>query len=245
MTMLAAFSKQSNLAGMAELDRATFLAFFYLKTAAVEEFTAHDVAGWFAPLGFAAPNKTRLTGRLRASSDTVKGRAEGSFRLHRSFVERLETKFPQLGERSQDVVDQGTVLPAVLYKNTRGYIEKLAAQINVTYEVNAFDGCAVLMRRLTEVLLILAYEYLGIDAEIKDATTGNFMLLEGIVTNAKANTKLALSRNSKAAIETFRQLGNFSAHRITYTCKREYIQQELLTFRALVDELLHKAGILI
>jgi len=244
MTTPEAFSKMSNLTGMAELDRAVFLAFFYLKTASVEEFTAHDIARWFEPLSFATPNKTRLAYRLRASSDTVKGRAENSFRLHRSFVERLEAKFPQIGERSQDVVDQGTILPAALYRNTRGYIEKLAAQINVTYEVNAFDGCAVLMRRLTEVLLILAYEYLGIDAEIKDAATGNFMLLEGIVTNARGNTKLALSRNSKAAIETFRQLGNFSAHRITYTCKREYIQQELLAFRALVDELLHKAGIL-
>ncbi len=240
---LSAFSKQANLSGMPEVDRACFVAFFFLKTTSTDEFTANDVASWFEQLAFAAPNTSRLAGNLRTCRDTVKGRLDGAFRLHRPFVERLESKFPNLVERPQEVVDEGTILPHVLFKGTPGYIEKLAAQINITYEVNAFDGCAVLMRRLTEVLLILAYEHLGIASEIKDSAN-NFLLLEGICTNAKANAKLALSRNSKTAIETFRQLGNFSAHKITYTCKREYIKQEIMAFRALVDELLHKAYLL-
>ena len=229
---------------MSEADRACFLAFFFLKTELREDFTPKDVAGWLEGLGFAVPNTSRLGANLRASRDTLKGRTDGSFRLRHTCVERLATKFPNIGERPQEVVDDGTILPHVLYKNTgRGFIEKLAAQINVTYEQNAFDACAVMMRRLTEVLLIISYEHLGITAEIKDPSD-NYLLLEGICTNAKANTKLGLSRNGKTSIETFRQLGNFSAHKITYTCKREYIQQEIMAFRALVDELLHKSGLL-
>lgn len=35
---------------------------------------------------------------------------------------------------------------------------------------NIFDGCAVLMRRLEEVLLILSYAHLKIEAASKDGT---------------------------------------------------------------------------
>ena len=41
----------------------------------------------------------------------------------------------------------------------------------------------------------------------------------------------------------FRELGNRSAHKIYYTCKREYIKEKIDQYRAMMDELLHKAGI--
>jgi hypothetical protein len=51
----------------------------------------------------------------------------------------------------------------------------------------------------------------------------------GIINNATQNQKLALSRNSKQHIDTYRQLGNFSAHRIEYICRREYPEFRLGT----------------
>jgi hypothetical protein len=157
-------------------------------------------------------------------------------------VKKLEARFPELNEKSQQVIEHGTILPEPDYKNTRGYIESLARQINASYEHNVFDGCAVLMRRLVEILLILSYRHLQIDAEIKDAN-GNYVMLEAIVSNAKNNAKLSLSRNSKTNLDVFRELGNFSAHKIEYTCKREYIKQEIQQFRAVIGELLHRSGI--
>ena len=73
---------------------------------------------------------------------------------------------------------------------------------------------------------------------------GNYFMLEAIVRNAEGNGKLGLSRNAKPTIEAIRKLGNYSAHKVTYTCKREYIREHITDFRALVDELLHKAGVL-
>ncbi|MBV9505011.1 MAG: hypothetical protein JO323_08415 [Acidobacteriia bacterium] len=153
--------------------------------------------------------------------------------------------FLSFAERSQEVADDGTILPPVLYEKTgRGYIVSLAKQINSSYEHNIFDGCAVLMRRLEEVLLILSYEHVGIEAEIKDAKSGNYLMLEGVVKNAQGNAKLNLSRNGREWIDTFRALGNYSAHKITYQCRREYIREKIDAYRALVEELLHKSGIL-
>ena len=172
----------------------------------------------------------------------MKGSKAGSFRLRHSLLKDLEGKFPRLSEKSQEVVDHGTILPPISYENTRGYIVTLAKQINRSFEENIFDGCAVLMRRLEEVLLILAYQKLKIDDEIKDSY-GNYKMLEAIVTNAQANRVLALSRNRKATIEKIREMGNYSAHQITYQCRREFIKEKIEEYRALVNELLHKAGL--
>lgn len=240
--LLEQFVTDCQLDTLKELSKVCHLAFFYLKRDGVEEFTAAGSAAWLSNLSLAAPNTTRLEQNLKACRDTVKGSKRGAFRLHHTFVKRMEARFPLLSEKSQEVADDGTILPKVLYDKTRGFIEGLAKQINASYEHNIFDGCAVLMRRLEEILLILSYEHLSIGAAIKDAN-GNYVLLERIVKNAEANATLNLSRTSKKAIEKIRELGNYSAHKVTYTCRREYIEEKIDEFRALVDELLHKAGI--
>jgi hypothetical protein len=240
---LEKFITESGLADLGELEKVFHFAFYHLKKGAIEEFSAADGARWVRESRMGNPNTSRLAAKLKSSRDTVKGNNKGCFRLHHNLLKEMDGKFPQLAEKSQEVVDDGAILPPVLYEKTRGYIESLSKQINASYEHNIFDGCAVLMRRLEEVLLILAYEHLGIEAAIKDGS-GNYFLLEGIVKNAGGNSKLSLSRNAKPTIEAIRKLGNYSAHKVTYTCKREYIREQITDFRALVDELLHKAGIL-
>ncbi|MGA8530388.1 MAG: hypothetical protein WB622_11790 [Acidobacteriaceae bacterium] len=238
------FIGSAKVAALQEVDKACHLAYFYVRTANLEQFTATDCANWLATAGFARPNVSRLEGRLKDSPNTIRGTTAWSFRLQHLYVKKLDALYPQLSEKSQEVIDDGTILPPALYQNTRGYLESLAKQINASYEHNVFDGCAVLMRRLEEVLLILSYEKLGIQAAIKDGN-GNYLLLEGIVRDAVSNSTLNLSRNSKTAVEEIRKLGNYSAHKITYTCKREYIREKIAEFRAMIDELLHKSGLLI
>jgi hypothetical protein len=237
------FIKDSGLADFDETEKVVYFAFYHLRKQAIEEFSAGDGAKWVRENRMGNPNASRLGARLKSSRDTVRGSKAGTFRLHHNLLKDLDGKFPQLAEKSQEVADDGTILPPALYERTRGYIISLAKQINASYEHNIFDGCAILIRRLEEVLLILSYEHLGIDSAIKDAN-GNYVLLEAIVRNAQGNATLKLSRNAKPTIEAIRKLGNYSAHKVTYTCKREYIREQITDFRALVDELLHKAGIL-
>lgn len=234
------FSKAANLTALSEVERVCYLAYFYLKTKSSKEFSSVEAAKWLTDWHFANPNRTRLENRLKSSGNTI--RAGVGFKLTLPFVESLDARFPELMQKSQDVVEFGTILPELEYKNTRGYIETIAKQINASYEHNLFDACAVLMRRLVEVLLVLSYRRLGIESAIRDSS-GNYQMLERIMADAKSNSALDLSRNSKGSIETFRELGNFSAHKIEYTCHREYIEPHILNFRALVTELLHKAGI--
>ncbi|AXC13149.1 hypothetical protein ACPOL_3870 [Acidisarcina polymorpha] len=51
----------------------------------------------------------------------------------------MENKFSGLAEKSQEVMDEGAILPPALYEGTRGFIESVAKQINASYEHNIFD----------------------------------------------------------------------------------------------------------
>jgi hypothetical protein len=235
------FVHKSGLRDLNEEERVCHFAYFYLKSENKQEFSIPEAVGWLIGAGGANPNQTRLRDRLKASRNTIWGQRRG-FKLHLHYVREMEGKYPELNEKSQEVIEHGTILPEIDYEKTRGYVEAIAKQMNAAYEQNIFDGCAVLMRRLVEILLILSYRHLGSENEVQDAN-GNYMMLDGIINNAKQNHKLALSRNSKQHVDTYRQLGNFSAHRIEYICRREYIQPHIQDYRALIVELLHKAGI--
>lgn len=234
------FKVASGLPSLTEVDKVCHLAFFYLKSAAMQEFTVAEANEWLVNAGGAAPNQSRLYRKLSASRNTIKG--QRGFRLAPKHIQTLETQYPALSQKPQEVMDYGTILPELEYKGTRGYIERLAQQINASYEQNIFDGSAVLMRRLVEILLILSYRNLNIEDSIKDVQ-GNYQMLDGIIGDAKTNSALGLSRNSKSHLDVFRKLGNFSAHKIEYTCHREYIEPHIQDYRALITELLHKSGI--
>ena len=239
---LEQFADRARVTEMTEVERVCHLAFFDLQVNGTAEFGLPDVRRWLEALHLPTPNLSRLGNNLIASKAVIRGASNTVYKLHRSEISSLASLFPDLKATNQDVVSEGKVLPSILYENTRGYIESLAKQVNASYENNIFDGCAVLIRRFEEVLLILSYEKLGVSQDIR-GVDGNYLMLEGIVSNAVGNPRLSLSRTSKTSIEVFRKLGNYSAHKITYTCKREYIAEKIDDLRALIDELLHKAGL--
>lgn len=99
------------------------------------------------------------------------------------------------------------------------------------------------MRRLFEILLVLSYQKFGIDDQIKDTSGNGYIMLDGIVKNAKSNQTLKISR-IKNEFDTFRKVGNFSAHNITYTACKKDIDDIKLNYRVMLEELYSKAGLI-
>lgn len=239
---LATYSDKHAIEEKKELDKCLYLAYYFIVKKEQVEFSIDDLIQAFDELHFSRPNVSRLKANLKKSKLFIAGSEASSFKLHSKSISALDKEIPELKSKSEDVVSDDALLPESLFSGTRGYIESLSKQINASYENNIFDGCAVLMRRLIEILLIHSYEKHGIDAEIKDSD-GNYKMLNHIVANAKGNSVLALSRNTKESIETYRTLGNFSAHKIFYNAKRRDIDAAQKEFRASVEELLYKSGI--
>jgi hypothetical protein len=236
------FARRAELFGALEIEKVRLLAFFVRKTENRTDFDLGDVNLWFSELSLARPNSTRLARSLRLSRSFVRGNDQGKWKLHAADVDELQLKYPGLRTRSDDVLSEDPILPAPLYMSTRGFIESLARQINASYEYNIFDGCAVLMRRLLEVLLILSYEHHNLEKSIQNAD-GNYLMLEGIVANARSNNPLRLSRNTKSALDGFRVIGNFAAHKVYFNCRRSDVDRVATEYRAAIEELLYKSGI--
>ena len=137
---------------------------------------------------------------------------------------------------------QQPVIPHSLFKETRGYLEKVAFQINGTYEATCYDACAVMIRRLVEMLIIEGFDAHGMAAQIKNAS-GDFLYLQDLINATLRETSWSLGRNTKAGLTRLKTIGDQSAHSRRYNARREYIDDVIIDVRTVAEELLYLSGI--
>jgi hypothetical protein len=133
------------------------------------------------------------------------------------------------------------ILPHSMFRNTRGYIEKVVFQVNATYTATCYDACAVMIRRLIEMLIIEAYEHKKRGSEVKDSD-GNYYMLEGLTT-AMLDGSWTLSRTTKSQLKKLKQFGDLSAHSRRYNAQRQYVDDVVIHLRVVVEELLYLSGL--
>ena len=237
---IEAFSKLISLNEQSEIRKFEYLSFYFLEIKEEPEFTVKDLSAVLTALGFAKPNVSRLTANQKKSRSFIKGTKENTFRL--SAQRRLEIK-KEISDssESEEIESDDSIIPEVLLTSTqRKYLAKAAQQINSCYEKNLFDACALMMRRLLEILLIHCFEEKELDAQVKDEE-GNYNNLKTLINKAKSLKEIGLSPESKKEIDSFREIGNLSAHRIKYNCRRDDIRTSRTAYRALIEELLYIA----
>ena len=236
------FADHCDLASQSELDRVMLSAFYHQSWRGVDSFTVTDVVGWFESLLLARPNTSRLKTKIAKSRCFIKGTGQNSFRLSAKKFKELAASLSTLTTPPDDPSVGDGIIPASLVIGTRGYLERLCAQVNICYNNSAFDGCAVLMRRIIEILLVHSFEHHNIESQIEDAD-GKVKNLNSIIGNAIQNSTLKLTKPVKNCIDKFRELGNFSAHSIQYNAREADIRGVSIEFRVTVEELLYKSGI--
>ena len=136
-------------------------------------------------------------------------------------------------------VDQ-PVLPHALFRNSRSDIQRVVYQINACYIATSYDACAVMARRLIEVLIIEVYEHNSRGDEVK-GKDGNYLMLLGLV-NKMLNHDWNLSRNTKKGLKELKEYGDLSAHSRRYNAQRSYIDDIVIKLRVVTEELLHLSG---
>ena len=134
------------------------------------------------------------------------------------------------------------ILPNALVVDTRGYIERVAFQINGSYEKGWFDACAVMMRRLLETLIIECFVAHQIEHKIRDPNTGDFVVLSRLIDRTLKEDSFNLTRNTKRALRNgVKAVGDLSAHSRMYVALRTDIDKVSLDFRVACQELLFLA----
>lgn len=131
-----------------------------------------------------------------------------------------------------------TVIPMAIVNGTRGYIEKIALQVNGCYESGWFDACAVMIRRITETLIIECFEHHNISKKIKDSN-GDYFLLKDLIDACLKENTWTLGRNTKKALPSLKNTGNLSAHSRRYLATKSDIDKIQEGIRIAVEELIH------
>jgi len=221
-------------------DYATIFVWYHYVTNKVE-ITLFEINNYFVEGALPKYNQTYLKNDLRISKNVTKGNNPNTYKPVQKYIDEMSKKFPFVNETNEEVITDDTVLPDILLLSTRGYIESLGKQINCSYNNNIFDGCAVLMRRLLEILLIHAYEVANRVNEISDGN--GFKNLSYVINHINSNKPFSLSKEATEILDNFRQVGNFSAHKIQYNAKKKDIDNIKLKYRVTIEELLYVSNI--
>lgn len=227
-----------------QTEQAVLLCFFHYKSTNEDVFDMKGIQELFSDAGYSKINSSRVRKNLldKKQMQVPKG-MKTSLEFVPAVFQELEQKYSSLWEDLDSIASESELIDENKFGGKRSFLTKLIKQINHSYASNCYDAAAVLMRRLFEVLLVMSYQNLGIDNEIKDSSGKGYLMLESIVGNAKNNQTLKLSR-IKNEFDTFRMVGNFSAHNITYTAGKKDIDDIKLNYRVMLEELYNKAGLI-
>lgn len=118
------------------------------------------------------------------------------------------------------------------------YVSKLTQAMNTI----CMTVQQLLCERLLAGLLVLAYQNNGLEADITEKN-GRHFSLDKIIKNAEQNPNLSLSLNTRKDMNLFRELGNYSAHKIWFNSTQKDIEPHILKYRAIIEELIYKAGL--
>lgn len=88
----------------------------------------------------------------------------------------------------------------------------------------------------------MVYQNNDIESEIKNKNDRP-LTLDKIIKNAERNSKLLLSTNTKNNMYKFKELGNYSAHKIWYNTTRKDIEPLIFSYRVIIEELIYKSGL--
>ncbi|MCH6203453.1 DUF4145 domain-containing protein [Brucella ciceri] len=156
--------------------------------------------------------------------------------IHSELSDDLRPPEEGLLAKSQVIINKSLV------KGTRGYIERIANQVNGAYENGWYDAAAVMLRRLIETLIIEAFEKHSISDRIKNSA-GDFFFLRDLIHITINEKSWNLGRNAKQALPKLKDIGDKSAHSRRYLAHRSDIEQLIPDIRVVVQELIYLAGL--
>lgn len=230
-----------DLQSKTEIEKVKIIAFYDSYTKQQPDFDLNEVFDLLQSIGHPISNHSRLKGYLAKSKEFKKSNSKGKYIIVPTVRQKLQNEYAKILNNEEEILSSNEVLDPNLFLGKRGFLDRLIKQINNCYSNNCFDACAVLMRRVFEITLILAYENNGVESEIK--INGDYVMLERIVANAIQNTTLHISR-SRNEYDAIRDLGNFAAHKIHFNTRKSDIDNIKQTYRVCLEELYYLAGLL-
>lgn len=223
------------------IDVALAILLWHDEAAPGTEMTPWDIAKIMSAEGLANPNRADLAAKLSRSGLTLRG--ERGFRLKARAADAIRGRLPgAFGPRTPELNLEKGYLAHEVWRDTRGYIEKVCIQLNGCYQFSFYDAASVMVRRVVETLIIEAFEHVHRESEIRDSDNNYFMLGE-LVNRSTDPRGLTLGREAKAALREIKKIGDRSAHNRRYNAVKADLDEIRPGVRVAVDELINMASL--
>ncbi|MEQ9375375.1 MAG: hypothetical protein RIG68_09360 [Imperialibacter sp.] len=130
------------------------------------------------------------------------------------------------------------LFPMSLFQDTRGYLEKIAKQACICYDVGLYDASLVMTRKLIETLIIECFEKHQIESKIK-GPDDHFFFLSDLIVKFQSENSWSISRNTASSLPQIKKYGDLSAHNRRFSAKKADLDKIKDDLRIVIDDLLH------
>lgn len=222
-----------------------FFAWYLHSQRGVERVSAADIGGFFDQLHIPKPsNITPFLAQMEKKNPKEAMKDSRGYYLAKSVRDAYESKY---GQQTADPTPKTEkILPiSLVHGAKRVYLERIIQQANGCYEKHWYDGCAVMMRRFIETMIIEVYEAHGKAAEIKDGN-GNFIMLRDLLSKFLSEPSWNLQRDTQKVLPDIKALGDSSAHARRFTAVKDDVDKLLQNnrYRIAAEDLLHLANLI-
>lgn len=183
-------------------------------------------------------NRSRLKLKLEKDRRAVKN--GGNFRISpRKLPEVIEVSKKFLIPVRPD--DPKSAIDSSIFDHAPGYVKNIVEQINVSYSNACYDCAAVMIRRLTETMIIDAFENRNSLHEVTDAN-GDIYSMTPLIKKLSSTNVFSISRQTKQAVPHLKDIGDWSAHNRRYRARKSDLDAAARHLRLVASDLLHVAG---
>lgn len=238
---IQAFAKALPSKTSGTVEFAIALLWFYDHYETGASRSAGALAASIEDLGLGSkPHATRLRTDLQAHDHTILVSGTNRFKLNVASIPDLDAAFLPL-LTSPRVIVSHQYLESSITDGTRPYIERIAHEINGAYQYQFFNSAAVLLRRLTETLVIEVFEAKSADAEITQ--NGQFMFLRDMIQVIRTTNSVTFSRGFADHLVRIKDVGDRAAHHRYYITSKGDLEAIAVSSKAVFSELIALANL--
>ncbi len=160
---------------------------------------------------------------------------EISFKVHSDISAEID-----LEDRATPISTAVSYLPDDLVEDRHFAHKKTLWEINRTYEIACYNSCAAMIRRLTESLIIEAYEQHSIRNIILDSS-GDYLGFKDLIGKACAQIELKLTRETKRVLPDLKFYGDIAVHNRSVIVRKADLDRLHNATRLAIEELYRAA----
>ena len=151
------FTEKTDLCSKTEVEKIRLIAFYLALFENTNEFNLKTTLSMLEAVGCKVSNISRLKNNLRDDRNFKRNCKTDNWILNPKIIKELKIQYQEQLNDKDNIESDSELLDENKFSGKRGYLDKLIAQANNCYKNNCYDACAVMLRRIFEITLILAY----------------------------------------------------------------------------------------